>query len=66
MIRVKGFETCVLLYVEWMTSASSTHEARHPKPVLSDNPEGQGGKGGRRGVQCRGTHVYLWLTHVQV
>jgi len=32
-----------------MTSASSMHEAGHPKPVLWDNPEGWGGErdGGR-------------------
>ena len=29
-----------------MTSASSMHEAGHPKLVLWDNPEGQGGEGG--------------------
>jgi len=28
-----------------MTSTSSMHEARHPKSVLWDNLEGQGGKG---------------------
>ena len=32
-----------------MTRASSTHEAGHPKPVLRDNPEGWGGRGGGRG-----------------
>ena len=34
-----------------MTSASSVHEAGHSKPVLWDNPEGWGGKGGGKGVQ---------------
>ena len=34
-----------------MTSASSMHEAGHPKPVLWDNPEGSGGEGGGGGVQ---------------
>ena len=33
-----------------MTSASSMHEAGHTKPVLWDNPEGQGREGGG-GVQ---------------
>ena len=37
-----------------MTSASSTHETGHPKPVLLDNPEGQGGEGGGKGVQDGG------------
>ena len=32
-----------------MASASLMHEAGHPKPVLWDDPEGQGGKGGGRG-----------------
>ena len=30
------------------------YEAGHPKPVLYDSLEGQGGKGGRRGVQDGG------------
>ena len=34
-----------------MTSTRSTHEAGHPKPVLWDNPEGEGEKGGGNGVQ---------------
>ena len=37
-----------------MTSASSTHETGHPKPVLLDNPEGQEGEGGGTGVQDGG------------
>jgi len=42
----------------------SMHEARHPKLVLWDNPEGEGTQGGGRGVQDGGTHVYLWPVHV--
>ena len=49
-----------------MTSASSMHEAGHSKPVLWDNAEGWGGEGGERGVQDRGTHVHLWLIHVDI
>ena len=30
------------------------YDARHPKSVLHDNLEGQGGEGGRRGVQDGG------------
>ena len=30
------------------------HEVGHPKPVLWDNPEGWGGKGGGRGLQNGG------------
>ena len=42
------------------------HEAGHSKPVLWDNPEGWGGEGGRRRVKDGGTHVHLWLIHVDV
>ena len=49
-----------------MTSAGYMHEARHPKPVPWDNPEGWGGEGYGSGVQAGGTHVYLWLIHVSV
>ena len=49
-----------------MPSASSMHEAGHPKPVLWDNPVGWGGVGAGRGVQAGGTHVYPWLTPVDV
>ena len=66
MIWENSIETCALPYVKQMTSASSTHETRHPKPVLWDNPEGWGG-GGR--WEPRGGwegHVYLWLIHVDV
>ena len=49
-----------------MTGASLMHEAGHPTPVLWNNPEGWGGKGGGRGVQDGGTHVYLWPIHADV
>ena len=49
-----------------MTSAGYMHEARHPKPVPWDNPEGWGGEGYGSGVQAGGTHMYLWLIHVSV
>ena len=49
-----------------MTSASSMSEAGHPKPVLWDNLEGWSGEGGGRGVQDGGSHVHLWLFHVNV
>ena len=46
--------------------ASVMHEAEYSKPMLWDNPEGQGGEGGgrgfrtgiQRGVQDGGTHVH--------
>ena len=34
-----------------MISASSVHEAGHPKPVLWNNPERSGEKGGGRGSE---------------
>ena len=42
------------------------HEAGHSKPVLWDNPEGCGWKGGGSGVQDGGTHAHPWLIHVNV
>ena len=41
-------------------------DAGHSKPVLWDNPEGWCGEGGGRRVQDGGTHVHLWLIHVDV
>ena len=41
-----------------MTNASLMHEAGHPKVVFWGSPEGWGG--------VEGTHVYLWLIHVDV
>ena len=48
-----------------MASANLMHEAGHPKPVLWDNAEGWWG-GRWEGVQDGGTHVYLWVIHVDV
>ena len=42
------------------------NEREHSKPVHCDNPEGWDEEGGRRGVHDRGTHVHLWLIHVNV
>ena len=50
MIWENSTETCTLPCVKQMARANSMHETGHPKPVLWDNPEGQGGEaGGRRG-----------------
>ena len=65
MIWENSIETCVLPYVKQMTSASSLHEAGHPKPVLWDSPERWSEEGGG-GVQGWGTNVHLWLIHVSV
>ena len=45
---------------------SLMYEDEPPKPVLWDNPEGWGREGGGREAQDGGTHVYLWLIHVDV
>ena len=49
-----------------MISESLMHEAGHSKPELWDNPKGWGEEGGGGGVQDGGTHVHLWLIHVNV
>ena len=59
-------ETCILPYVKQMASASSMHEAGHPKQVLQDNPEGWGGEGGGWGLRIREMHMYLLPIHVDV
>ena len=50
-----------------MTNASSMHEAGHSKPVLWDEVGRKvaGGWGGGA-VQDGGTHVHLWLIHINV
>ena len=45
-----SIETCTLSYVKQMTSASSMHKARHPKPVLWDSPEWWGGEVCEKGI----------------
>ena len=57
MIWENTIETCTLPYVKLVTSASSMHEAGHPKLVLWDNPEGWGEEGGGRRIQDGG-HMY--------
>ena len=49
-----------------MTSPSSMHEIGHWNLVHWDNPEGWDGEGGGKWVQDEGTHVHLWLIHVNV
>ena len=49
-----------------MTSASWTHQAGYSKSVLWENPKGWSGEGGGSGAQDGGTHVQLWLIHVNV
>ena len=40
MIWENSIETCILPYVNWMTSVSLMQEAGHSKLMLLDNPEG--------------------------
>ena len=52
MLWENSTEACISPYVKQMTSASSTHEAEHSKPVLWDNQRdgvGSGGRGFRTG-----------------
>ena len=66
MIWENNIETYSLPYVKQMTSASLMHEVEHPKSVLWDNPEGQGGQRGGRWFQDGGRYVYPWQIHVDV
>ena len=65
-IRENSAKTCILPYVNYMTSPSLMNDTGHSKLVHWDNPEGWDREGGGRGVQDRGTHVYPWLIHVNV
>ena len=52
-----SIETCILSYVKHIASANSIYETGHPKPVLWDNPEGQGGEKNWE-VGGSGGHMY--------
>ena len=45
MILENGIETCVILYVEWVTSPGSMHDAGCSGLVHRDDPEGWCGEG---------------------
>ena len=49
-----------------MTRLSLMHKIGHSKLVHWDKLEGWDGEEGGRGVWDRGTHVHLWLIHVDV
>ena len=49
-----------------MTSPRLMHETGHSKQVHWDNPEGWNGEEGGSGVWDEGTHVHLWLIHVNI
>ena len=48
-----------------MTSPGSMYETGHSGPVHWDDPEGRDGEGRGRSSGW-GTHVHLWLIHVNV
>ena len=51
MIWENGIETCILSYVNQITSPGSMHEAGCSGLVHWDDPEGWEGEGSGRGVQ---------------
>ena len=51
MIWENGIETCILSYVQRITSPVSMHETECSGLVHWDDPEGWDGEGGGRGVQ---------------
>ena len=55
MIWEDSIETCILPYLEQITSPSSKQERVYSKPVHWDNPEGWDGEGGGRGFSTRDT-----------
>ena len=58
MIWENGIETCILSYVNRITSPGSTHDIGYSGLVHWDDPEGWYGEGGGRRVQD-GEHVYI-------
>ena len=57
MIWENGIETCILSYVKWITSPGSMHDTGGSVLVHWDDPEGQYGEEGGKGVQD-GEHIY--------
>ena len=57
MIWENAIETCILSYIERVTSPGSMHDTRCSGLVHLDDPEGWDGEGGGRGVQD-GEHTY--------
>ena len=54
---IEYIETCILLYVKWITSPGSMHETGCSGLVHWDNPEGWDGEGGGMEAQD-GEHMY--------
>ena len=65
MIVENSTETCILLYMKYITSPGLMHEEGSSGLVHWDDPERWFWKaGGRQGLG--GTHVHPWLIHVNV
>ena len=64
MICETSIETCILSYVKQVTSPGVMHETGRSGLVHWDDPEGWDGEGGGSGGSGWGTHVNLWLIHV--
>ena len=59
MIWENGIETCIISYMEQVTSPGSMQDTGCLGMVLWDESEGWYGEGGGRRVQD-GEHIYLW------
>ena len=59
LIRIweNSIETCILSYVKRIASPGSMHDTGCSGLVHWDDPEGEDGEGGGRGVQ-EGEHMY--------
>ena len=66
MVWENGIETCIISYVKRISSPGSMHETGCSGLVHWDDPEGWDGEGSGRGGSGWGTHVNLWLIHVNV
>ena len=66
MIGEKSIETCILFYVNQITSPGLMHETRCSGLVHWDDPEAWDGEGSGRGASDWGSHGHPWLIHVNV
>ena len=64
MIWENGIETCIISYKKRIASPGSMHDTGCSGLVHWDDPEGWDGEGGGSGGSGWGTHVNLWLIHV--
>ena len=66
MIWENSIETCILSYVKQIASPGLMHETGCLGLMHWNDPERCDGKGGGSGIWDEGTHVYLWLIHVNI